>query len=104
MEKLEFSTLYIFRLLVDKLYELVELTIDLVLTLKIDFSELTNAALNRLMGNNEKYQQVLKRPRKSALTEMLIFADKDRNDRLAETKQTYTEFYGAIEQVANSPP
>ena len=90
MKKLEFSTLYIFRLSVDNLFGLVKSTIDLALAVKMNFSELTNAALNLLIWNNEKYQQVIKKPRKSNLTEKLLLADKDRNDRFSEIKRTVT--------------
>ena len=90
MKKLEFSTLYIFRLSVDNLFGLVKSTIDLAVAVKMNFSELTNAALNLLIWNNEKYQQVIKKPRKSNLTEKLLLADKDRNDRFSEIKRTVT--------------
>jgi len=90
MKKLEFSTLYIFRLSVDNLFGLVKSTIDLAIAVRMNFSELTNAALNLLIGNNEKYQQVIKKPRKSELTEKLLLADKERNDRFSEIKRTVT--------------
>lgn len=90
MKKLVFSTLYIFRLSVDNLFGLVKSTINLAVAIKSDMAELTNAALNQLIADNEKYQQVVKKPRKSELTEKLLLADKDRNDRFAEIKRTVT--------------
>jgi len=90
MKKLEFSTLYIFRLSVENLFGLVKATIDLALAVKMNFSEITNAALNLLIGSNEKYQQVVKKPRKSEFTDKLLLADKDRNVRFAEIKRTVT--------------
>jgi len=88
MKKLVFSTLYIFRLSVDNLFGLVKSTINLAVAIKSDMAELTNAALNQLIADNEKYQQVVKKPRKSGLTEKLLLADKDRNDRFGEIKRT----------------
>jgi len=88
MKKLVFSTLYIFRLSVDNLFGLVKSTINLAVAIKSNMAELTNAALNQLIADNEKYQQVVKKPRKSELTEKLLLADKDRNDRFGEIKRT----------------
>ncbi len=90
MKKLVFSTLYIFRLSVDNLFGLVRSTIDLAVAVKTELGDLAIATLNQLIADNKKYQQVVRKPRKSELTEKLLLADEDRNDRFAEIKRTVT--------------
>jgi len=90
MKKLVFSTVYIFRLTVENLFGLVKSTIDLAIAVKNDLGDLCNATLNQLIADNEKYKLVLAKQRKSELTEKLLLADNDRNDRFAEIKRTIT--------------
>ena len=90
MKKLEFFTLNVFRLTVENLFGLVKATIDLAIAAKSEFGDLANAALAQLTADNEKYEQVVKKPRKSELTEKLLVVNKDRNDRFSEIKRTIT--------------
>jgi len=88
MKKLEFSTLYIFRLAVDNLFGLVKSTIGLAVPVKSELGVMSNATLDRLITDNQKFQKMVKKQRKSGLTERLLLADNDRNDRFAEIKRT----------------
>lgn len=90
MKKLVFSTLYVIRLSVENLFGLVKSTLDLATAVKADLGDLANAALTQLTADYKKYQQVVKKQRKSKLTEQLLVAEKDRNDRFAEIKRTVT--------------
>jgi len=87
MKKLAFSILYIFRLSVENLFGLIKSTLFSAVAVKSNLSDLCAATLNQLIIDFEKYQQVVKKQRKSALTEKLLLADNDRNDRFGEIKR-----------------
>lgn len=87
MKKLAFSTLYIFRLSVENLFGLVKSTLFSAAAVKSNLSDLCVATLKQLISDFEKYQQVVKKQRKSELTEKLLLADNDRNDRFGEIKR-----------------
>ena len=87
MKKLAFSILYIFRLSVDNLYGLIKSTLFSAVAVKSNLSDLCAATLNQLIIDFEKYQQVVKKQRKSELTEKLLLANNDRNERFGEIKR-----------------
>ena len=92
MSNLAFSPLHVNGMTINNVYSLIKSSIDISIPAKTELSEMLNAVLTKLTTDNENFGLQINKNQKSALTDELIPADKERDDQQAEVNRTIT-FY-----------
>ena len=92
MKNLSFTTLHVNNLSINNTYSLIKSSIDIAIPVKTSLGEIVNAALTKVMADNESFGQQTNKNQKSELTDDLKPLDKDRDATEAEINRTVT-FY-----------
>lgn len=92
MSNLSFSPLYIHNLSINNTFSLIKSSADMATPVKAQLGELANAALARMLADNESFGQQINKNQKSDLTDDLKPLDKDRDSSKSEINRTVT-FY-----------
>ena len=80
MSKFLFSTLHVNNQTINNVYSLVKSSVDISIPVQSYLGEMVNAAIAKLMADNEKLGEQINKNQKSGLTDELIPLDKDRDD------------------------
>lgn len=92
MSNLTFSPLHVSGMTINNVYSLIKSSIDISIPAKTELGEMLIAVLTKLTTDNENFGLQINKNQKSALTEELIPADKERDNQQAEVNRTIT-FY-----------
>ncbi|MDR3653446.1 MAG: DUF6261 family protein [Paludibacter sp.] len=92
MSNLSFTSLHVNNQTINNAFALFKSSIDIAVPVKSYLGEIVNAALTKLISDNENFGQQINKNQKSGLTDDLKPLDKDRDDTEAEINRTVT-FY-----------
>jgi hypothetical protein len=90
MSKFLFSSLYVNNQTINNVFSLVKSSVDISIPVQSYLGDIVNAALAKLMADNEKFGEQINKNQKSGLTDELIPLDKDRDDVLYEINRDIT--------------
>ena len=90
MEKMSFSALRVSSLSNNNVFSLVKSSIDITIPFQSALSEIVNAALTKLIADNESFGEQINKNQKSGLTDELKPLDKDRDDVQYEINRDVT--------------
>ena len=96
---MSFSTLRVGSLSNNNVFSLAKSSIDISILLQSSFSEIVNAALTKLITDNENFGVQINKNQKSGLTDELKPLDKDRDDVLYEINRDITYHLKAVIQI-----
>jgi hypothetical protein len=85
-----FSSLHVNNQAINNVYSLVKSSVDISVPVQSFLGEMVNAALAKLMADNEKFGEQINKNQKSGLTDELILLDKDRDDVQYEINRDIT--------------
>ena len=92
MSKLSFSPAHVNGMSINNAFALIKSSIDISIPVKTYLGEMVNAALAKLITDNENFGNQINKNQKSGLTDDLKPLDKDRDDTKAEINRT-VKFY-----------
>ena len=90
MEKMSFSLLRTSGLSINNVFSLVKSSVDISVTVQSYLGEMVNAALAKLIADNEKFGEQINKNQKSGLTDELKPLDKERDDVQYEINRDIT--------------
>ena len=90
MSKFSFSSLHVNNQTINNVFSLVKSSVDISIPVQSYLGEMVNAALAKLMADNEKFGEQINKNQKSGLTDELIPLDKDRDDVQYEINRDIT--------------
>jgi len=90
MEKMSFSLLRTSGLSINNVFSLVKSSADISIPVQSYLGEMVNAALAKLMVDNEKFGEQINKNQKSGLTDDMKPLDKDRDDVQYEINRDIT--------------
>ena len=92
MSNLSFSSLHVNNLTINNTFSLIKSSVDITIPVRTNLGEMVNAALTKMIADNESFGQQINKNQKSGLTDDLKPLDKDRDATQAEINRTVT-FY-----------
>ena len=90
MSKFLFSSLYVNNQTINNVFSLVKSSVDISIPVQSYLGEMVNAALAKLMADNEKFGEQINKNQKSGLTDGMKPLDKDRDDVQYEINRDIT--------------
>jgi len=99
MSNLSFSSLHVNNLTINNAFSLFKSSVDFAIPVKSYLGEIVNAALTKLMTDNENFGQQINKNQKSGLTDDLLPLDKDRDSTQAEINRTVSFYEKGSDEV-----
>ena len=90
MSKLLFSSLHVNNQAINNVFSLVKSFADISIPVQSYLGEIVNAALTKMIADNEKFGEQINKNQKSGLTDELILLDKGRDDVQYEINRDIT--------------
>lgn len=93
MSNLSFSSLHVNNLSINNTFSLIKSSVDIAIPVKTYLGEIVNAALTKVIADNESFGLQTNKNQKSELTDDLKPLDKDRDATGAEINRTVTFYF-----------